>query len=56
MLAEDLDRVQKGVEELVAADSETRRKKISSVETLLDSLEEKFKQRKECMSGPIPVP
>jgi len=52
-LADDLDKIQKSVEEIGrAASREGREKSIREAELLLDSLESKFNQRKEFMSRP----
>lgn len=53
LLVDDLERIQKGVEEIGQASSlEARDEKIEESETLLDSLEKKFNQRKDFMSRP----
>jgi hypothetical protein len=54
-LVEELERIQKSVGEIgPAATREAREKKIGEADTLLDSLEIKFNQRKELISQPLP--
>jgi hypothetical protein len=53
LLVDDLERIQKSVEEIGPASSPAaREKKVEETETFLDSLETKFNQRKEFMSRP----
>jgi len=53
LLVDDLERIQKSVEEIGPAGSpEAREKKIEEAENFLDSLEKRFKERKEFMSLP----
>ena len=53
LLVDDLERIQKSVEEIDPAGSpEAREKKVGEAESFLDSLETKFNQRKEFMSRP----
>jgi len=53
LLVDDLDRIQKSVEELAqASSSDAREKKLEEAESFVDSLEKKFNQRKEFMSRP----
>ena len=53
LLVDDLERIQKSVEEIGPASSPgEREKKVEAAETFLDSLETKFNQRKEFMSRP----
>jgi len=54
-LVEELERIQKSVGEIgLAATQETRDKKIGEADTLVDSLETKFNQRKELISQSLP--
>jgi len=56
LLVDDLERIQKSVEEIAPAGSpEDREKKIREVDGFLDTLETKFNQRKEFMSLPRPA-
>ena len=53
LLADDLEKIQKKVEELSQASSpDVREKKIQETDSFVDSLETKFNQRKEFMSLP----
>ena len=53
LLVDDLERIQKSVEEIGPASSPAEReKKVEGTESFLDSLETKFSQRKEFMSRP----
>ncbi len=53
LLVDDLERIQKSVEEIGPASSPAEReKKVEETETFLGSLETKFNQRKEFMSLP----
>ena len=53
LLVDDLERIQKSVQEIgPASSSAAREKKVEETETFLDSLETKFNQRKEFMSRP----
>jgi hypothetical protein len=53
LLVDDLERMKKSVEEIDQTSSgEPREKKIGEAEDLLDSLETRFAQRKEFMTGP----
>ena len=56
LLADDLERIQKGVEEVGQASSAyAREKKIEEAEAFLDVLEKQFNQRKELiMAAPAP--
>ena len=54
-LVEELERIQKSVEEIGPAGTpEAREKKIAEAGDLVDSLEKKFNQRKEFISQPPP--
>ena len=54
-LVEELERIQKSVGEIgLAATREAREQKIGEADTLADSLETKFNQRKELISQPFP--
>jgi hypothetical protein len=53
LLVDDLERIQKSVEEIGPASSPgEREKKVEGTEAFLDSLETRFNQRKEFMSRP----
>ena len=53
-LVEELERIQKSVGEIgLAATREAREQKIGEADTLADSLETKFNQRKELISQPL---
>ena len=53
-LMEELERIQKTVEEIgPAATPQAREKKIGESDTLVDALETKFNQRKELISQPL---
>lgn len=54
-LVEELERIQKGVEEIGPAGTpEAREKKIGETDNLVDALETKFNQRKELINPPPP--
>ena len=54
-LVEELERIQKSVEEIGPAGTpEAREKKIGEAENLVDTLEKKFNQRKDFLSPPPP--
>ena len=53
-LVEELERIQKSMEEIgPAGTSEVREKKIGEADNLVDELERKFNQRKELMGQPL---